>query len=146
MTDVSQILSQFEHVEAAAAAQLLPLVYNELCRLAAAKLANEKRGQTLQPTSLVHDVYIRWTRTTNRVGVCVAISLRQRRRPGGESWSRMLAAKHARSTVASRASCSWSSTRSNCRFSAGDGRLRGLLRTNRDSLPAASRRRRETVK
>jgi len=59
MTPVTQILSQIEHGDPAAAERLLPLVYNELRRLAAAKLANEKPGQTLQPTALVHEAYLR---------------------------------------------------------------------------------------
>ena len=59
MTDVTQILSQIEQGDPSAAEQLLPLVYDELRKLAAAKLANEKPGQTLQATALVHDAYIR---------------------------------------------------------------------------------------
>ena len=59
MSDVTRILSQMEQGDPAAAEQLLPLVYNELRRLAAAKLAQEKPGQTLQATALVHDAYIR---------------------------------------------------------------------------------------
>jgi RNA polymerase sigma factor (TIGR02999 family) len=59
MTDVTQILSQIENGNPAAAEQLLPLVYDELRRLAAARLANEKPGQTLQATALVHEAYIR---------------------------------------------------------------------------------------
>ena len=59
MTDVTQILSQIESGDPHAAEQLLPLVYNELRKLAAARLANEKPGQTLQATALVHDAYIR---------------------------------------------------------------------------------------
>lgn len=59
MTDVTQILSQIEQGDPNAAEQLLPLVYDELRKLAAAKLANEKPGQTLQATALVHDAYIR---------------------------------------------------------------------------------------
>ena len=59
MTDVTQILSQIEHGDPAAAERLLPLVYGELRHLAAAKLANEKPGQTLQATALVHEAYIR---------------------------------------------------------------------------------------
>src|SRR3954453_2272893 len=59
MTDVTQILSQIESGDPSAAEQLLPLVYEELRKLAAAKLAQEKPGQTLQATSLVHEVYIR---------------------------------------------------------------------------------------
>lgn len=59
MTDVTQILSQIEHGDPSAAEQLLPLVYDELRKLAAARLANENPGQTLQATALVHDAYIR---------------------------------------------------------------------------------------
>ena len=59
MSDVTQILSQIESGDPKAAEQLLPLVYDELRKMAAAKLANEKPGQTLQATALVHDAYIR---------------------------------------------------------------------------------------
>jgi RNA polymerase sigma factor (TIGR02999 family) len=59
MSNVTQILSQIEAGDPAAAEQLLPLVYDELRRLAAAKLAHERPGQTLQATALVHDAYIR---------------------------------------------------------------------------------------
>lgn len=59
MTDVTRILSQIESGDPAASEQLLPLVYDELRKLAAAKMANEKPGQTLQATALVHDAYIR---------------------------------------------------------------------------------------
>src|SRR6187549_2360177 len=59
MTNITQILSQIESGDPSAADQLLPLVYNELRKLAAAKLAQEKPGQTLQATALVHDAYLR---------------------------------------------------------------------------------------
>jgi RNA polymerase sigma factor (TIGR02999 family) len=59
MTDVTQILSQIEQGDSSAAEQLLPLVYEELRKLAAAKLAHEKPGQTLQATALVHEAYLR---------------------------------------------------------------------------------------
>src|SRR5580765_7751345 len=59
MSDVTRILSQIEGRDPAAAQQLLPLVYDELRKLAAAKLAQEKPGNTLQATALVHDVYLR---------------------------------------------------------------------------------------
>jgi len=59
MTDVTHILSQIESGDPSAADQLLPLVYDELRKLAAAKLAQEKPGQTLQATSLVHEAYVR---------------------------------------------------------------------------------------
>jgi RNA polymerase sigma factor (TIGR02999 family) len=59
MPDVTQILSQIEAGDPSATEQLLPLVYEELRRLAAAKLAEEKPGQTLQSTALVHEAYVR---------------------------------------------------------------------------------------
>jgi RNA polymerase sigma factor (TIGR02999 family) len=59
MSDVTRILSQIESGDPSAAEQLLPLVYDELRRLAAAKLAQEKPGQTLQATALVHEAYLR---------------------------------------------------------------------------------------
>lgn len=59
MADVTQILSQIEQGDPSAAEQLLPLVYDELRKLAAAKMAQEKPGQTLQATALVHDAYVR---------------------------------------------------------------------------------------
>lgn len=59
MSDVTRILSQIESGDPAAAEQLLPLVYDELRKLAAANLAHEKPGQTLQATALVHEAYLR---------------------------------------------------------------------------------------
>lgn len=59
MTDVTQILSQIEQGDQIAARELLPLVYDELRKLAAARLSQEKPGQTLQATALVHDAYLR---------------------------------------------------------------------------------------
>lgn len=59
MLNVTQILSQIDEGDPSAAEQLLPLVYDELRRLAAAKLAKEQPGQTLQATALVHDAYLR---------------------------------------------------------------------------------------
>jgi RNA polymerase sigma factor (sigma-70 family) len=59
MSDVTRILSQIEQGDPAAAEQLLPLVYDELRKLAAARLAQEKPGQTLQATALVHEAYLR---------------------------------------------------------------------------------------
>jgi RNA polymerase sigma factor (TIGR02999 family) len=56
---VTRIFSQIEHGDQQATERLLPLVYDELRKLAAAKLAQEKPGQTLQPTALVHEAYIR---------------------------------------------------------------------------------------
>jgi RNA polymerase sigma factor (TIGR02999 family) len=59
MNDVTRILSAIEHGDPTAAEQLLPLVYDELRRLAAQRLAQEKPGQTLQATALVHEAYLR---------------------------------------------------------------------------------------
>ena len=59
MNDVTRILSDIEHGDPQAAEQLLPLVYDELRKLAAQKLAQEKPGQTLQATALVHEAYLR---------------------------------------------------------------------------------------
>ncbi len=59
MTEVTHILSAMEQGDAHAAEQLLPLVYDELRKLAAAKLAQETPGQTLQATALVHEAYLR---------------------------------------------------------------------------------------
>jgi RNA polymerase sigma factor (TIGR02999 family) len=59
MTNVTQILSEIECGDPAAAERLLPLVYDELRRLAAAKLAHEKPGHTLPATGLVHEAYLR---------------------------------------------------------------------------------------
>lgn len=59
MSDVTRILSQIESGDPSAADQLLTLVYDELRKLAAAKLAQEKPGQTLQATALVHEAYLR---------------------------------------------------------------------------------------
>ena len=59
MSDVTRILSQIESGDPSAAEQLLPLVYDELRKLASVRLEQEKPGQTLQATALVHDAYIR---------------------------------------------------------------------------------------
>jgi len=59
VSDVTQILTAIEQGDANAADQLLPLVYEELRKLAAHKMANEAPGQTLQPTALVHEAWMR---------------------------------------------------------------------------------------
>jgi RNA polymerase sigma factor (TIGR02999 family) len=59
MSEVTKILSAIEQGDPRAAELLLPLVYDELCRLAAQRLAQEKPGQTLQATALVHEAYLR---------------------------------------------------------------------------------------
>jgi RNA polymerase sigma factor (TIGR02999 family) len=59
MSEVTQILQAIEHGDARATDELLPVVYHELRRLAAHKMANEASGHTLQPTALVHEAYLR---------------------------------------------------------------------------------------
>jgi RNA polymerase sigma factor (TIGR02999 family) len=59
MSDVTQILDRVERGDGKAAEELLPLVYEELRKLAAAKMAYEQPGQTLQPTALVHEAWLR---------------------------------------------------------------------------------------
>ena len=66
MTEVTRILSAIEQGDPHAAEQLLPLVYDELRKLAAQKLAQEKPGQTLQATALVHEAYIRLLQSPQR--------------------------------------------------------------------------------
>ena len=65
MTEVTRILSAIERGDPHAAEQLLPLVYDELRKLAAQKLAQEKPGQTLQATALVHEAYLRLVASGN---------------------------------------------------------------------------------
>ena len=67
MCDVTHILGRIEQGELQAAGQLLPLVYDELRSLAARKLAQERAGQTLQATALVHEAYLRLV-ATDRAG------------------------------------------------------------------------------
>jgi RNA polymerase sigma factor (TIGR02999 family) len=59
LSDVTRILESIEHGDPKAADELLPLVYGELRKLAAAKMANEAPNQTLQPTALVHEAWLR---------------------------------------------------------------------------------------
>jgi RNA polymerase sigma factor (TIGR02999 family) len=66
MSDVTNILEKIESGDPSAAEQLLPLVYEELRKLAAVRLAQEKPGQTLEATALVHEAYLRLVGSTNR--------------------------------------------------------------------------------
>jgi RNA polymerase sigma factor (TIGR02999 family) len=61
MSDVTHILNRVQQGDAKAAEELLPLVYEELRKLAAARMAQEQAGQTLQPTALVHEAWLRLT-------------------------------------------------------------------------------------
>ncbi len=65
MSDVTRILSAIEHGDAKAADELLPLVYEELRKLAAHRMGNEASGQTLQPTALVHEAWLRLVGSEN---------------------------------------------------------------------------------
>ena len=88
MNDVTRILTAIEQGDPQAAEQLLPLVYDELRRLAAQKLAQEKPGQTLQATALVHEAYLRLVDAEPKsgAGTVAAISLPPLpRRCGGSS-------------------------------------------------------------
>ena len=67
ISDVTQILEAVRKGDPKAAEELLPLVYGELRKLAAAKMANEAAGQTLQPTALVHDAWLRLSGNQNQV-------------------------------------------------------------------------------
>jgi RNA polymerase sigma factor (TIGR02999 family) len=66
MLEVTRILLRIEDGDRVAAEELLPLIYDELRRLAAAKLAQERPGQTLQPTALVHEAYLRLVKGGDR--------------------------------------------------------------------------------
>jgi hypothetical protein len=59
MSEVTQLLDAIDHGDRQAAGELLPLVYEELRKLAAVKMAQERPGQTLQPTALVHEAWLR---------------------------------------------------------------------------------------
>jgi RNA polymerase sigma factor (TIGR02999 family) len=64
--DVTQLLNAIDSGDPNAAEELLPLVYEELRKLAAARLANEAEGQTLQPTALVHEAWLRLARSNHQ--------------------------------------------------------------------------------
>ncbi len=86
MSDVTRILSQIESGDPSAAEQLLPLVYDELRKLAAAKLAQEKPGQTLQATALVHEAYLRLVGSACRAEPDPARDADAKSRPAGGSY------------------------------------------------------------
>jgi RNA polymerase sigma factor (sigma-70 family) len=86
MSDVTRILSQIDSGDPAAAEHLLPLVYDELRKLAAAKLAHEKPGQTLQATALVHEAYLRLVGSACRAEPEAAIESASRSRPAGGTY------------------------------------------------------------
>ena len=99
MSEVTRILDQIQHGDPAAAEQLLPLVYDELRKLAASKLAEEKPGQTLQATALVHEAYLRLVDTDqaehwNNRGHFFAAAAEAMRRILVENARRKLSRKH----------------------------------------------------
>src|SRR5436305_1233200 len=92
MTDATRILSAIERGDPHAAEQLLPLVYDELRRLAAQRLAQERPGQTLQATALVHEAYLRlvdkdqarhWTGRGHFLAAAAEALGKNRQTPGG---------------------------------------------------------------
>jgi RNA polymerase sigma factor (sigma-70 family) len=83
MSDVTRILSQIDSGDPAAAEQLLPLVYDELRRLARQRLTHEKPGQTLQATALVHEAYLRLVSSGDRDSMLGAEGARCERSPQG---------------------------------------------------------------
>jgi RNA polymerase sigma factor (sigma-70 family) len=86
MSDVTRILEKVESGDPAAAEQLLPLVYEELRKLAAAKLAHEKPGQTLQATALVHEAYLRLVGSACRAEPDAATDSASRSRSAGGTY------------------------------------------------------------
>ena len=76
MSDITMVLQSIGREESAASEKLLPLVYDELRRLAAARMAQETAGQTLQPTALVHEA---WLRVAGRGRTARIFSARQPR-------------------------------------------------------------------
>src|SRR5262245_2323019 len=81
MSDFTRLLAQVDAGDPQAAKRLLPLVYDELRKLAAAKLAHEKPGQTLQATALVHEAYLRLVGPAFRAGPGGGIDSSARSRP-----------------------------------------------------------------
>ncbi len=82
MNEVTRILSAIEQGDPNAASELLPLIYDELRKLAAQKLAREQPGQTLQATALVHEAYLRLVRDgTAKRWIGADISSRRPSRP-----------------------------------------------------------------
>jgi len=81
MSEVTRILDAIGNGDPKAADELLPLVYEELRRLAAHKMSNETPGQTLQPTALVHEAWLRLTGNENVKWMVARIFSEQRRKP-----------------------------------------------------------------
>jgi RNA polymerase sigma factor (sigma-70 family) len=86
MSDVTRILSQIDAGDPSAAEKLLPLVYDELRKLAAARLAHEKPGQTLQATALVHEAYLRLVGPAGPAGPKLPVDADSMSRPVGGTY------------------------------------------------------------
>jgi RNA polymerase sigma factor (TIGR02999 family) len=107
MSDVTRVLSAIEQGDPHAAEQLLPLVYDELRKLAAQKLAQEKPGQTLEATALVHEAYLRLvdakkSQHWNSRGHFFAAAAEAMRRILVEAARRKVRLKHGRGRI-----CEW---------------------------------------
>src|SRR5574341_1207242 len=112
MSEVTRILSAIEEGDPAAAEKLLPLVYDELRKLAAAKLADEKPGQTLQATALVHEAYLRLVASSGQAarsptGTVAATSLRRPPKRCGASSSTGHVTSSASSAAAAGSAWTW---------------------------------------
>jgi hypothetical protein len=106
MTTVTYLLDAAEAGDPHAAAQLLPIVYDELRRLAAHRLAQESPWQTLTPTALVHETYLRLVGAREEVpGSAAATSSRWPPKPCAASWWRTPAANIASSAAVTRRPC-----------------------------------------
>ena len=81
MPDVTQILSAIEQGDPSAAEQLLPLVYDELSRLASLQMAHDRPGETLNPTVLVHEAYLRLVGEGNRPATITVVTSSRRPPP-----------------------------------------------------------------
>ena len=86
VSQVTHILEAIQQGNPKAAEELLPLVYDELRKLAANKMASERPGQTLQPTALVHEAWLRLVGTGHSSSRTARIALPQQPRPCGASW------------------------------------------------------------
>jgi len=86
VSPVTHILEAIQQGNPKAAEELLPLVYDELRKLAAHKMASERPGQTLQPTALVHEAWLRLVGTGHSSSRTARIALPQQPRPCGASW------------------------------------------------------------
>ena len=86
MSDVTRILERIDAGDPAAAEKLLPLVYDELRKLARQKLGHEKPGQTLQPTALVHEAYLRLVGSAGPAGPDVRVDADSKSGPAGGTY------------------------------------------------------------